>query len=163
MPSRSRRINSAFQFLWLRPIKTKIFTRRRHEGVNIFYCKTKNITQNFPEIQWNSLTGNQKIDFFYLIGTEVALLWAEHRSMAKDGFKRFSPSVSRPKPVHSIYRFHFHTGNFFQATKKFISPWTLVFVFFLSFSPAHGTQSHIQGSHEQFDTLYVKGKNLFYN
>ena len=82
--------------------------------------------------------------------------------MAKDGFKRFSPSVSRPKPVHSIYRFHFHTGNFFQATKKFISPWTLVFVFFLSFSPAHGTQSHIQGSHEQFDTLYVKGKNLFY-
>ena len=43
-------------------------------NVNIFYWKTKNINQNFPGIQWNSLTKNQEINFFYPIGTEVALL-----------------------------------------------------------------------------------------
>jgi hypothetical protein len=66
-------INSAFLFL-PQSFTTNIFTQRGQEDVNIFYWTIQNITQNFPGIQWNSLTGNQKIDFFSVIGTEVALL-----------------------------------------------------------------------------------------
>ncbi len=82
--------------------------------------------------------------------------------MAKDGFKRFYPSATRSAAIHSINRLAFHAGLFFQVEKKSILPWILVFVLFFSFSPAHGAQDHIKIPRERFDTLYVKGKNLFY-
>ncbi len=83
--------------------------------------------------------------------------------MAKDGFNRSCPSSTRSKSVHSLYRSAFHGDHFFQVENNIILPWILVFILIFSFSPALGTQPNIQIPRERFDTLYTKGKKLFYD
>jgi len=82
--------------------------------------------------------------------------------MAKDGFERFASSTSIPEPTHSAHWPRSNTGGLVQAVKKYILPWTLVFVLSFSFSTAHTSQQQAKITREQFDTLYIEGKHLFY-
>ncbi len=82
--------------------------------------------------------------------------------MAKDGFERFASSTSIPEPTHSAHWPRSNTDGLVQAIKKCILPWTLVIVLSFSFSTAHTSQLQAKIPREQFDTLYIKGKHLFY-
>jgi hypothetical protein len=82
--------------------------------------------------------------------------------MKKDGFERFASSTSIPESTHSAHWPRSNTGGLVQAVKKYILPWALVFVLSFSFSTAHTSQQQAKIPREQFDTLYIEGKHLFY-
>jgi len=80
--------------------------------------------------------------------------------MSKDGFKSVQPSTQ--ESVHSVRKPQVKRNPLFRSIKERFLPWTLAIILSLSFSPTLHSQSSSEIQREQFDTLYIEGKYLFY-